>query len=188
MVTEKGSIINRTVLSEKVQKQNSRTLFIVSLICLIVGAIGLAAYIGVSTYLETVYEDAPAWCDALLVFAVPFAFGLIFLLTIHSLVKQARKNSGVINEYEFFADCIMAREIRGEETTANVRMEYAQILKTKEKGDYLFFYYQVKQFLYPVEKATLSTDELNTVKKLMRAPVPAGAKILELPDLEISSK
>lgn len=188
MVTENGSIINRTVFSEKVQKQNSRTLFIVSLICLIVGAVGLAAYIGISAYLGTVYEDAPAWCDALLVFAVPFAFGLIFLLTIHSLVKQARKNSGVINEYEFFADCIMAREIRGEEITANVRMDYSQILKVKEKGDYLFFYYQVKQFLYFIEKAALTTDELNTIKKLMRANVAEGAKILELPKLEISSK
>lgn len=187
MVTEKGSIINRTVLCEKVQKQNSRTLFIVSLVCLIVGAIGLAAYIGVSTYLGTVYDDAPAWCDALLVFAVPFAFGLIFLLTIHSLVKQARKNSGVINEYEFFADCIMAREIRGEEVCATVRMDYAQIVKTKEKGEYLFFYYQVKQFLYPIEKAALTTEELNTIKKLMRAPVPEGAEIIELCKFEISS-
>ena len=187
MISEKSSIINRTVLSEKIQKKYLRNLFIISLVCLIVGACGVVAYIALGVTLDDGNGKAPAWCDALLVSAVPFAFGLIFILTINSLIRQSRKNSGVINEYEFFADCIMAREIRGDEVTANVRMEYNKVVKTRQVGEYFFFFYEVKSLSYPIDTTALSEAELNTVKKLLGANVPEGAETVELSPFEISS-
>ena len=180
MVTERKTILNRTVLSENIQKKNLHKLFIISLVCLIVGALGVVAYIALGVALETESGDTPAWCEAFLVFAVPFAFGLVFILTINSLVKQARKNNGVINEYEFFADCIMAREIRGGEICANVRLNYDQVLKTKQAGEYLFFFYQIKSYAYPIDTTELTPPELNTVKKLLGAKTDEGCEILEL--------
>lgn len=180
MVTERGSILNQTVLSEKIQKRYLRTLFIVALICLVIGAVGVVAYIAVGVTMEMNFGETPAWCEALLVFAVPFAFGLIFVLTVNSLIRQARKNSGVINEYEFFSDCLMAREIRGGEVCANVCINYNQIVKTKQVGEYFFFFYQVKTLSYPIDTTDLTEAELNTIKNLFGASVPEGAETVEL--------
>lgn len=151
------------------------------IIMLVIGAIGLVAYIAVSTVLETNYESAPAWCDALLVFAVPFAFGLVFSIIFTALEKQARKNVGAVNIYEFFSDCFIIRGARGGMQTSVFRAEYAKVTKVFEKGNYLIFYYTASTLLFPLDKSQLTEEELNTVKKLLRAPVPQDAQTLDLP-------
>ena len=180
MITERKSILNQTVLSEKIQKTYLHKLFIISLVCLIIGALGVAAYIAVGVTLDVIYGEMPVWCEVLLIFAVPFAFGLIFMLTINSLVRQARRNSGVINEYEFFSDCLLAREIRGGEVCANLRLDYSQIVKTKRLGEYIFFAYQFKSQYYPIDTTTLSEAEINTILKLFGATLAESAETLEL--------
>jgi len=180
MITQNNTI--KTEFSDfvGVQKKISSTLKIISIILLVTGSLGLVAYIAVSTALETIYESAPVWCEALLVSAVPFAFGLIFLLTINARIKQSGKNAGTVNSYEFFSDCLVIRSSRAGMQLGVFRADYSKIIKTAEKGGYLLFYYAASAAVFPLDKTKLTAEELNTVKKLLRARLPEGAQTLNL--------
>lgn len=181
MITQAGTIKTEFSDFAGMQKKFHSTVKIISIILLIVGSLGLIAYLAVSTVLETDYENAPAWCDALLFFAVPFAFGLVFLIIIVAQQKQARKNADAVNIYEFFSDCLIIRGARAGIQTAVFRAEYAKVAKVKEMGEYLIFYYVASTSLFPIDKRQLSEEELNTIKKLLRAPVSDGIQTLNLP-------
>lgn len=181
MITQSGAIKTEFTDFTGMQKKYHATLKTVSIILLVIGSLGLVAYIAVSTVLDTTYENAPAWCDAMLIFAVPFAFGLVLIIIIQAQQKQARKNVGAVNIYEFFSDCIIIRGGRAGLQTGVFRAEYAQVTKVKEVGNYLIFYYAANVSLFPLDKTQLTEEELNTIKALLRAPVQEGAQTLELP-------
>lgn len=180
MITEKNSIKTDFSKFEEVQYLLTQKLFIGSVIALIVGAVGLAAYIATSVTYETLYGFSPAWCEALLVFAVPFVCGLISLITIRSQRKQSRKNSDATNVYEFFADCVILRELRGGVEVGVLRVGYTQVLKVREKKDYLLFYYVTKTSAFPIDKSKLSEAELNTIRKLFGRRISDGENAVEL--------
>lgn len=180
MVSEKGCIVSECVMSEEIQKKFSHKLYIASVISLVIGSVGLAAYLVTSVSYDFIYDFIPEWCNAFLLFAVPFGFGLVFLLTLKSQIKNSRKLEGIKNVYEFYSDCILARELRGGLQTGVVRFTYDNIVKTKDDEDMLYFYYQVKTLAYPLEKNSLTPAELNTVKKLLGMPVGADEELLEL--------
>ena len=66
-------IVCKTELDKEAQKALTRTFFILSLISLIVGAIGLVLYIVLNIFLTSSY------LDVLLVCSLPFGFGLVYI-------------------------------------------------------------------------------------------------------------
>ncbi len=180
MVTEQNTIKTEFSDFKKLQKFLWQKLYICSIISLVVGVIGVLAYIIVSTVWETLYEYSPAWCEALLAFAVPLGIGIVFVLSFRSTFKQGEKLADAANVYEFYSDCVMIRELHGGVETGVARMEYAKIAKTAEKGQYLLIRYIGGGSALPIDKTTLSQTELNTVKKLLLLEVPQNADIKEL--------
>ena len=127
MITEKGTIKVETALDEKVQKEFMAKLFTVSMVCLIIGSIGIAAYLAwdiIAIILET-YEPNIA-----ILFAVAFlfAFGWIFVITYNKAVKKARSEDKK-EEYEFFKDYLVANDYVNGEQVATVKIYYKQISK-----------------------------------------------------------
>ena len=98
MITENNTIKTEFSDFKRVQKALFQKLFVCSVVALIIGAIGVLAYIILATVWETLYEYTPAWCDALLVFAVPLGIGIVFTLSFRSTFKQAEKLAGSVNE------------------------------------------------------------------------------------------
>lgn len=145
-----------------------------------VGAAGLAAYLVLTVFYSVVYEETPAWSEALVVFAVPFTVGLIFLLTARQQRKAAQRNAGLVREYEFFSDCFVMREYRDGVQTGAVRFGYGQIIRAKQKGAYLLLYYLTMSVFYPVDVSPLGEAERNTLKKLFGMPLESDAPVLSL--------
>jgi len=180
MITEKNTIKCEFSDFEKVQKAVSRTFFICSLVALIVGCVGVLAYIIVGTVWETLYGSSPAWCEALLVFAVPLGFGIVFVLAVKSQIKQSKKLEGTTNAYEFFSDCLIIHELHGGVETGVARADYKKIIKTSQKGQYLLIRFLDRNSALPVDTATLSGKEINTVKNLLSLKLSPEAETLEL--------
>lgn len=177
MITQNNTIKCEVSDFVKVQKELSAKLFYFSLAALIIGIAGTLAYI----VLGTIFEDA-GWVEILLVFCVPLAIGLVFLLSRRSLIKQSLKNIGSTNIYEFFSDCLIMRETRGGMEIAVVRVNYGDIVKVKETANYIFFFYRIKSTAYPIDKSTLTAAEINTVKKLFGRQTACDSQIINLPE------
>lgn len=180
MVTEQNTIKTEISDFESVRKTLWQKYFICSVVLLVIGVAGVLAYIILSTVWETLYEYSPAWFDALLIFAVPLGVGLVFTLSFRSTFKQVKKLSGIKDEYEFYSDCFIVREQQDGEEKAVIRIEYNKIVKTKEKGKFIFTRQLGGGSAFPIDITALSQVELNTVKKLLKLPVPQDAEILEL--------
>lgn len=180
MITEKGTIITEFGDFYNLQKQLVKKPMIISIILLAVGSVGLAAYLIISFAFTWLYDQTPAWSEFLLLFALPFGLGVVFVPTLKARVKQSIKNTGRKNVYEFYSDCIIAKEISGGVTVATVRFDYAKIVKLKEIENYLFFCYEVKSLAYAIDKNTLDEKELATVKNLFKKDLE-GAEVLTLP-------
>ncbi len=177
MVTQNNTIKCEVSDFVKVQKEFSAKLFYFSLVALIIGIVGTLAYI----VLGTILEDA-RWVEVLLVFCVPLAIGLVFLLSRRSLIKQSYKNVGSTNIYEFFSDCLIMREARGGMEIAVVRVNYNDIVKVKETANYVFFFYRLRNIAYPIDKNVLTAAEINTVKKLFGRQTACDSQIINLPE------
>ncbi|MBD5632625.1 MAG: hypothetical protein HDP34_05290 [Clostridia bacterium] len=175
MITENNSIKTEVSDFVSVQKELSYKLNIVSIVALIIGSAGLLAYF----VLGVLFEEAK-WVDALLVFAVPFTLGLVFVVAFRTQIKQSQKNAGSTNVYEFFSDCLVMREMRFGSEIAVVRVSYGDIFKVKNTANYLLFFYRVKNLAYPVDKTKLSPVEVNTIKRLLGAKIDENIEVLQL--------
>ena len=135
MYTDNLTIKIKTYKTAELQKVLTQTILIVSIICIVVGALGIAAYISVSTF----FNPTPKWARAFLALAIPFAVGLVFLLTVRSLRKQASTTRDS-SEIEFFADCVCVKEFHDDELFSEKRYGYAQFTKKKFIKQYLILY------------------------------------------------
>ncbi len=174
MLTESGSVIAKSVVNEQTQRKFTKKLYIASIICLIVGAAGLAAYLVISVLLYAIIAFESQYIEIMLVFSAPFAFGLIFLITL----KKQYKNASLAGEreitYEFFADDLIVREYCEGSQLAMSRAKYSQIVKVVEKPEYIYLYF-IKTALCPVDITALSQAELNAVRRVLGLPIPLNS-------------
>ena len=178
MVTENGTIKIETRLDENVQKEFMAKTFIVSLVCLILGSVGLVAYLTWDVLSEFIEIKAPS-IVLLIAFSCLFAFGLVFIISRNKVVKKARsENKSEV--YEFFNNYVVANDYFNGEQVATVKIYYNQIVKRKETKNYIFFYVQATAAC-PVSKANLTEGELNAVRALLGMGV-SGSIDLQLPN------
>lgn len=147
------------ILNEKVQIELSKKPKLISLICVIIGAIGLVAYIAISMFIDH-------WAiNILLFFAFPFGVGLVTLTTINKNTKNFKLNN-VINNYKFYEDHIIITSFKGDEQIGMSKIEYSAINKIKETETFLFFFANFSA-AFPIIKTALNNDELSTIKTLL---------------------
>ena len=145
-----------TVINDKVQRQISKKLYISSIVCLVIGIIGVILYI----VLSTIYQNS--WADLLLLFAIPFGFGLTFFITLDTNYRIL-KNTAMVNFYIFDDDYLFVTTIKDNENVGSSQIPYNSITKIKENKLYLFIYIN-KVSALPVEKASLSEEDIKYIK------------------------
>ena len=149
----------KTELNSEVQTELSRPVYITSLIMLIIGSVGLVAYI----VLGTIFDNTAL--DYMLAFAVPFGFGLVFLITVKKMSKNIEKIKQT-NEYTFEQDYMSVTTYRFEENEGSIKVYYRDLVKSRETKKYIFMYIN-KVSALAVDKTLLTEDELIILKSLL---------------------
>lgn len=149
-----------TVINSEVQKEISKKAYIIWLTALIVGVIGLVAYIVLGTIFPDVSE-----LDLLLFFSMPFGFGLVFVLTIKKQIKSVEKLNQ-INTYEFFEDHVVVSTVRNMEVVGSVKVYYKDLTKSKETEKYFLLYLNNVSVL-PIKKDGLKPEEQVLVRAFL---------------------
>ena len=149
-----------TVINSEVQKEISKKAYIIWLTALIVGVIGLVAYIVLGTIFPDVSE-----LDLLLFFSMPFGFGLVFVLTIKKQIKSIEKLNQV-NTYEFFEDHVVVSTVRNMEVVGSVKIYYKDLTKSKETEKYFLLYLNNVSVL-PIKKDGLKKEEQVLVRAFL---------------------
>ena len=149
-----------TVINSEVQKEISKKAYIIWLTALIVGIIGLVAYIVLGTIFPDVSE-----LDLLLFFSMPFGFGLVFVLTIKKQIKSVQTLNQV-NTYEFFEDHVVVSTVRNMEVVGSVKIYYKDLTKSKETEKYFLLYLNNVSVL-PIKKDGLKTEEQVLVRSFL---------------------
>ena len=152
------------VVFTPVNEENQRELTAVRrktfLLAIIIGAVGMLAYVVLRTFIES-----PV-LDVMLIFAVPFGVGLVLYLVLDANIKQpAQKN--YVNRFEFNDETLDIATMRHDEVIAAYKLHYNEIVKVKETEKY-YFVYIAKFSAYIISKENLTEDEKNKINKLLK--------------------
>ena len=153
-------IVCKTELDKEAQKALTRTFFILSLVSLIVGAIGLVLYIVLNIFLTSSY------LDVLLVCSLPFGFGLVYIIMINNIIERTSA-SKIVNEYTFENDYFMVSSIKNGEVVSTNKIYYKEIYKIKEKDGYLLLYINLSN-AYIIKEGNLSSENLTLLKAILK--------------------
>ena len=149
-----------TVLTKEVQKSMTKKIWIGSWIALTIGAIGMLLYI----FADPIW-GTQKWTEFLLIFALPFGFGLVYIIMLNKIYKKPFDERNV-NIYQFEPDGFTVVTFRGGANTGSMRVSYDQIAKVKETADYLFLF--VNKFsAFAVKKADSSPSDIETIKSYL---------------------
>ena len=148
-----------TVISEKTQRELTKKTYIFSIISLVAGIIGIALYITLGTIINE------PWTEIFLIFALPFGFGLIFIITLDTNYRTL-KNNAMVNFYMFNDDNLSITTMKNNENIGTSQISYNNIIKVNENKNYLFLYLNRVSVL-PIDKRTLSNDDVNKIKEII---------------------
>ncbi len=153
-------VICKTEISREVQAELFKNAKIAYIIALVIGSVGLLAYIILSVFIESPY------LDALLLFAIPFGFGLVFLISINITIKKAEQNKAE-NEYVFDDEFFAVTSSRNGDVVGTSKTYYKNIYKAKENKTFILIYLN-RQQVFPIKKANLTDDQLAEIKSLLK--------------------
>ena len=145
-------------VDEKLQKELNESIWIKSLIALIVGAVGLAIYIVVGVFVE----DNLFWDIFLWVMAILFGYGLTMLVTIKKTNKKSVLNN-FTDDIELFEDRVEETIKKGDDIISTTKHYYKDLFKIRETENYLFLYPN-KMGAVPVPKKAFSPEEFSKIK------------------------
>ncbi len=149
-----------TVLTKEVQKSMTKKIWVGSWIALAIGAIGMLLYV----FSELIW-GAQKWTEFLLIFALPFGFGLVYIIMLNKIYKKPLDEQNV-NIYQFEPEGFTVVTFRGETNTGSMLVSYEQIAKVKETADYLFLF--VNKFsAFAVKKTDTSPSDIETIKSYL---------------------
>ena len=143
------------------QKELNGKSKLISLIMMIIGAVGLIVYVLLGTFIP----GEPKWVELFLLFAIPLGVGLVCLVTINITNKKSLEGDREL-KLVFSEESYIVSEIKNGEKVAEVNVYYKDVLKTRETQNY-FFIYQSQTIAHPVKKSDLTTEQLEQVKKLI---------------------
>ncbi len=152
-----------TKLNMDVEKESQKKIKLLCKIALIVGIIGLIAYIIVSVAFFDEGED-PFWLEIILyTFSILFALGVVLPITMNAINKKAAKTiENVINYYEFSEENFTVISCRGEEKIAEVKHYYNEITKIRKTENYIYLHLGLRG-AYPIEWKELTEEEIHWI-------------------------
>ena len=177
MIAEDGSVKTANISVVPALKEYRKKLKLISIILLIVGSIGVIVYLTLSAILDTVKGETPLWVDILGVFAVPDMLGLIGSIVLDRLERREKKENCTA-EVSFYADCFFYRSksaSRPEERSESFFYPNAVLKRETEEYGYIFVSGTGDFLIFG--KEGLEERELNTIRKLLKVPVPDGETV-----------
>ncbi len=147
------------ILNEKVQIELTKKNKMLSIVALVVGAIGLVAFVILSTMFEN------KLFGILLIFAFPFTFGLISVISINKNIKNFKLHN-ITNNYQFNEDYFIVKSFNGTEQIGMSKINYANIYKLKQTETFLFIFAN-RVSAYPIIKAAITSEELSKLESLI---------------------
>ena len=149
-----------TVIDAKAQKALSNNTMIASIIALVIGALGIVAYVILSTFINNSY------IDILLIFCIPFAIGLIYVITINKNIKAVAVNQ-FTSEYDFDTDYFNVTSSMNGDIVGTQKVYYRDLYKIREKDEYIFIY--INKFnVFIVKKSNISGEDLIALRSLLK--------------------
>jgi len=149
-------------VDRELQEEVNKTLKRNCLIMVIIGAIGLVAYIAISMFIEHFLLEIFLW-----IFAGLLGVGVCLLIVINKTNKKAADNN-FIGEYELFEEYLIVNTFKNDEQVSTIKLYYKDVIKIKETENYIFLYPN-KQIAYPIAKKKLLPEELSMVKLWINA-------------------
>jgi len=149
-------------VDRELQEEVNKTLKRNCLIMVIIGAIGLVAYIAISMFIEHFLLEIFLW-----IFAGLLGVGVCLLIVINKTNKKAADNN-FIGEYELFEEYLIVNTFKNDEQISTIKLYYKDVIKIKETENYIFLYPN-KQIAYPIAKKKLLPEELSMVKLWINA-------------------
>lgn len=159
-------------IGKELIERTGKPLRIILLVMLIVGAVGLVAWIAASATLESLYERGAYSGDyslaesilnpLLWITTVLFTFGLIFSI---SLRLNAKKEFKVEREnvYAFYERYFTVTDMREGEDLGTVKTYYADLARTRETKEFFLLYPNNATF-FPVDKKLLKEEEIAALR------------------------
>lgn len=153
----------KTDINEKAQKSLSKDTINFCIVALVIGSIGLLAYIILATIFENNY------LDILLLFSIPFGVGLVYIIFINKNIK-AMAESKITNEYEFEENYFNVISSKNGEEFGRQKVYYKDIYKVKEKEEYIFIYIN-KINAYIIDTTNSNEEDLKIIKNLLNLKI-----------------
>lgn len=150
----------KTDIDEKAQKAFCKNAVIACIVSLIVGSVGLVSYIVLCAFFNSDF------LDIMLVFSIPFGFGLVYLIFINKNIKKTAE-SKISNEYEFYDDFFTVASIKNGEEFAREKIYYKDLYKSKEKNEYIFVYVN-KARAFIINKNAARREDLQAIKTKLK--------------------
>lgn len=150
----------KTALDERAQKAFTKNFKIYSIIATVIGAIGIVAYIVTSLFVNS------SFLDILLVFSLPFAFGVVYLFMINKTTKKTVA-SELVNEYEFDNNFFTVTSYKHSEQVGTIKVFYKEIYKIKEKNNYIFLYIN-RVNAYIVDTENLPKEDITLLRAILK--------------------
>ena len=142
------------------------------------GAVSILSVIGFVLAVGMFYQEGDVR-GKLAVFIFAYAFMIAvpwFLGSFASVMDGVRlEKAGVRMDYEFFSDRMIVRTY----TDDFVRMReipYGRVCRVRETKTDIWIDYPSLRATYPLIKSTLAAEELNTVCRLVKCPLPRSAQ------------
>ncbi len=148
----------RTDINIEAQKVLSKNLKLASIISLVIGTVGSLAYIVLSCFFNSGY------LDIMLVFCLPFGFGLVYLVSINNLIKKT--GDSTYNIYQFEEEFFNISTYKHGEVVGTAKYYYKDLKKVKERDGYLLLYINISN-AFLVKESTLSESDLKIVKSFL---------------------
>lgn len=173
MITEKGTVKTTTAITESVYDELNKPTKNLGIVCTVFGSIFLFIAV-VCFFYALVYGLAVSGLGILIFLGCVLLLPGIYFLMLCKNFKASARRFRKADEVEFFSDYVIVREYTDGEHTATNKVYYKWLVKIKDSTRYLFLY-TTKTAAVPIEKASLSSNELNTVNRLLGRPSFCGA-------------
>ena len=150
----------KTEIDKTAQKALSKNVIIFCIASIVVGSVGLLTFIVLYAFFESAY------LDLLLLFSIPFALGLVYLIMINKNIKNMAE-SKITNEYNFNEDSLNVTCEKNGEIFGTQKVYYKDIYKVREVKDYIFIYINATS-AYIIKKSNATDEEIAIIKRLLK--------------------
>ena len=164
MFTQAGTIKVEARVDDGEHKALNRTLFVSSLICLIMGSSLLFISILTGIISKFVYIDTYSYDYIQVIGLFLFVIGLINIINYNRALRVVRSWNKV-KICEFHNNYMTFDIISDGELTEHAKYYYRKFSSRRETKDYLIFYTDIRAAL-AVKKAAMTEQELNIVRVL----------------------